>query len=150
MANSGHNTSTLYLGVGSGANPSMVSGYWNRDLDCVVLSACSVLDINDYNHNFSPGMGHEVSPGIQWEAVGPKILLGYNYKAPGDANGVTTAIINSWVVNQASGHEVDAWMNANAANLAWHACAIVKGEKYVYFEKWFGSRRKKVVLKENW
>ena len=46
--------------------------------------------------------------------------------------------------------DVDAWMEANASNKAWNACAIVKGQKYVFFKTWFGVRHKKEVGKENW
>lgn len=47
--------------------------------------------------------------------------------------------------------DVDAWMMANADNRAWNACAIVKGEKYVYFRKHLKYIRvKKSILKENW
>ena len=43
-------------------------------------------------------------------------------------------------------------MDANAANHAWNACAIVKGQKYVFFKKeWKGLvKRKTIVAKEGW
>ena len=46
---------------------------------------------------------------------------------------------------------IDAWMNANAANRAWNACAIVKGQRYVYFKKGLFRRHKmKSVQREDW
>jgi len=129
--------------------PAMVASWWNRDLNCVVFSACSVLDINDYNNNYDdPFGGH--SHGRSWGQVGPSVVLGYNYIAPGDAGGATTRIISAWKNNRASG-DIDAWMNANRDNKAWNACAIEKDVRYVYFKKQlFGRHKIKTVLKESW
>ena len=132
-----------------GLKPSMLQGSWRGDLDCAILAGCSVLDINDYNWNF-PGDSHFVSPGKAWERVGPKTLLGYAYRAPGDKGGAPTRIIRSWIANRAALGDTDAWMRANADNRAWNACAIVKGEKYIYFKSWLGLRRKKEVMKGDW
>ena len=108
-----------------------------------------MLDINDYNDNFGDSTGRH-SHGEEWERVGPAVLLGYNYSAPGDDGGATSRIIASWKENRALG-DVEAWMAANKANKAWNACAIVKDAKYVYFEKLpFGLHIKKEVNKENW
>ena len=53
-------------------------------------------------------------------------------------------------IDAASG-DVNAWMDANAANRSWNACAIVKGQKYVYFKKYLKKIRISVeVRKENW
>ena len=97
------------------AAPSTVVPYWDRDLNCLILSACSVLDINDYNGRYDPGEGHEDSPGLQWENVGPNVLLGYNYKAPSDKGGATAAMINEWIAARGTTGDADAWMNANAS-----------------------------------
>ena len=40
--------------------------------------------------------------------------------------------------------------DSDGDNRAWNACAIVKGEKYVYFASWLGFRQKKEIRKENW
>ena len=48
--------------------------------------------------------------------------------------------------------DVAAWMEANAAQRAWNACAIVKGQKYVYFKKMFFKKFKRLseVPKGEW
>jgi hypothetical protein len=128
--------------------PAMARLYWNRDLDVAIIAACSVLDINDYN-----GLAGNAaaSPGKVWEQAGPGILLGYNYVAPGDAGGAPERIMRFWVANRGSLGDVDAWMEANARNKAWNACAVVKGQKYVYFRKSFwGVRKIATVNKEDW
>ena len=129
----------------------MVANKWDKDLNCVILAGCSVLDINDYNNNYDDDpQSHQMSPGKAWEQTGPEVLLGYNYSAPGDAGGAPTRIVQSWISNRGSLGDVVAWMEANADNKAWNACAIVKGQKYVFFKTWFGVRHKKEVRKENW
>lgn len=61
-------------------------------------------------------------------------------------------MINRLKTNRAASGDVNAWMDANEANHAWNACAIVKGQKYVYFENYpFGiAHIKTEVEKENW
>lgn len=133
--------------------PSTFSGRWNKDLNCLVVSGCSILDINDYNNNFAlDPEDHVASPGKLWEAVGPNIMLGYNYLAPADEGGAPARIVRSWAGSRGDLGDVAAWMNANRANNAWNACAIVKGQKYVYFEKFFYKKFKRVkeVPKGDW
>ena len=144
-----HNDNFLYSGFVGGFTAAMATNYWGRDLDCVVIAACSVLDINDYNGN-TDALSAQLSPGKAWERTGPSTLLGYNYSAPRDDGGAPVRIARSWVANREAKGDVDAWMDANAANKAWNACAIVKDEKYVYFASWLGLRRRKEVKKENW
>lgn len=137
--------------------PGVVADCWSRDLDCVIFAGCSVLDINDYNDNFlNPGgvwdpANHAASPGKLWESVGPKVLLGYNYHAPGDEGGAPKRIVDSWRNNRVTMGDVNAWMKANAENRAWHACAIVKDNQYLYFKKrrW-GRRSVMSVNKGDW
>lgn len=129
--------------------PAMARLYWNRDLDVAIIAACSVLDINDYN-----GLAGNAaaSPGKAWEQAGPGILLGYNYVAPGDAGGAPERIMRFWVANRGSLGDVNAWMEANARNKAWNACAVVKDQKYVFFESYFMKKFKRVkeVPKGDW
>ena len=133
-----------------GFTPAMADEYWSRDLDVAIIAGCSVLDVNDYNGNFT-GEEHCASPGRAWERTPPAVLLGYNYFAPGDAGGAPTRIINHWRANRAASGDVDAWMDANAANHAWNACAIVKGQKYVYFKKRILGRRRTISInKGDW
>lgn len=98
------------------------------------------------------GLPREAMPGYSWESTGPSILLGYAYIAPGDASGIPARIVRLWRTNRNTQGDVDAWMSANANNRAWNACAIVKGQKYVYFKLSFkGVFKKKVeVPKEDW
>ena len=91
-----------------------MNGHWNKDLKCVIFSACSILDINDYNNNYRwEPEEHNLSPGKYWEAVGPSVLLGYNYYAPADSSGAPARIMRSWVANRELLGDVDAWMEAN-------------------------------------
>ena len=84
----------LYKSVDPGYGPETVNGHWNKDLKCVIFSACSILDINDYNNNYRwEPEEHNLSPGKYWEAVGPSVLLGYNYYAPADSSGAPARIM---------------------------------------------------------
>ena len=132
--------------------PSKFAGRWNKDLDCLIISGCSILDINDYNNNFAASPeDHAASPGKLWEAVGPSIMLGYNGEAPADKGGAPARIIQSWLANRSAMSDVDAWLMANANNRAWNACAIVKGERYLYLKKGFWKQSKTIsVNKEDW
>ena len=142
----------LYKTVDPGFGPETVRGYWNKDLKCVIFSACSILDINDYNYNYRwEPEEHNLSPGKAWEPVGPSILLGYNYYAPADNTGVPAQIISSWLQSRSSIGDIAAWMYANRSKKKWNACAIQKGVKYVYFENLpFGIHIKREVNKEDW
>lgn len=120
-------------GTLEGIGTSDVGNYWQQDLDIVVLSACSVLDINDYNGHYS-GPDHIASPGKLWEQTGPTYFLGYNYTAPNDLQGTET-IIAYWIANRASLGEVEAWRNANSSNSGRNACAIENGTGYYYFHR---------------
>jgi len=112
--------------------------------------ACSVLDINDYNDNFT-GSDHSDSPGKRWATTGPRLLLGYNLTAPSDRLGGID-ILNDlmyWLSNPV-GKDIyltraEAWMRSNQAHNAWYACAIdlTGGENsgeyhYFYYKKIFG------------
>ena len=132
--------------------PSAFSGRWNKDLDCLVVSGCSILDINDYNNSFAlDPEDHVASPGKLWEAVGPNVMLGYNYYAPADEGGASARIVRTWLMLRSPLGDVDAWMQANANNVAWNACAIIKNQKYVYFKKIVrGFWLKREILKDNW
>ena len=109
---------------------------WNEALDTVIIAGCAVLDINDYNNNYT-GSGHTSSPGARWAATGVFTLLGYNYSAPHDNSGAT-AIIQNWlgqIQNAESDNETVAWALANETAHAWNACAIDDGgTSYSYFK----------------
>lgn len=129
--------------------PSMLGDFWKRDLDCLIIAGCSLLDVNDYNGNFQ-GADHLRSPGKEWEPTGPAVLLGYNYIAPGDRGGAPARIVAHWLRNRAGRGDVDAWMDANAANRAWNACAIEKGARYVYFRRLWGMKRRVSIPSFEW
>ena len=86
------------------------------------------------------------------ELPGPSIMLGYNGEAPADKGGAPARIIQSWLANRSVMSDVDAWLKANANNRAWNACAIVKGQKYIYFRSRFKGLFKDIVevKKEDW
>ena len=133
-----------------GFDATMAHGRWNKDLNVVIIAGCSILDINDYNDNYT-GIAHTASPGKMWEGSGPSVLLGYAYIAPGDAGGAPARIMQAWISYRQTMDDAEAWMRANAENKAWNACAIVKGEKYLYFEKIIrGLWKQRTVMKEAW
>ena len=142
----------LYKSVDPGYGPETVNGHWNKDLKCVIFSDYSILDINDYNNNYRwEPEEHNLSPGKYWEAVGPSVLLGYNYYAPADSSGAPARIMRSWVANRELLGDVDAWMEANKEQKKWNACAIRKGGDYVYFDSFMSVIHiKKTVKKEDW
>jgi hypothetical protein len=128
---SGHGShATGSLTVGS---PSVLAGYWNQDLDCAIIAGCAVLDINDYNDNYT-GADHTVSPGEMWEPLGPLVLLGYNWYAPTDVQGATS-IISTWLANRVASGNVNAWRDANKNSAGWNACVIVKNTSYLYYKR---------------
>lgn len=107
-----------------GFTPSMASSYWDRDLKCVILAGCSVLDINDYNGNYIGTAEHTSSPGRKWVNIdGPVSFLGYAYTAPLDAQGADR-IVSAWVANRAGMGDVNAWMKANDNRNGRNACTI--------------------------
>jgi hypothetical protein len=114
--------------------PSDVTNYWNQNLSTVIIAGCAVLDINDYNNNYT-GAAHTSSPGKLWAASGVDTMLGYNYYAPVD-NPNGTQIIKQWcgLINGGNISGDDAWGIANENGLAWNACAIINSEGYYYFE----------------
>lgn len=144
----GHHINGQVEGIG----PEQVRDWWNWDIDCVVFSACSILDIGNYNDYMYPGdtTPSRASPGKLWEQVGPSVLLGYDAIAPRDGGGAPARILASWKLLRVSMGDVDAWMQANSLNRAWNACAIVKDVNYVYFKtKWMRHKVIKVT-KASW
>jgi len=117
---------------------------WSSGLEVAILAGCSILDINNLNGNtLEPGAD---SPGKAWAKVGPEYLLGYNFTAPSDTQGLDlpgpnqylTAgdIITQWAVNQNSADDyVVAWRIANDIKSGHNACAIKSGNTYFYFKR---------------
>ncbi len=126
--------------------PSLVSTYWNRDLKCIILAGCSVLDINDYNGKYSGTSEHDSSPGKLWAAVdGPESFLGYAYKAPLDTQGADR-IARHWVSLRNTMTDVDAWMTANDNSNGRNACAIDNSRNFHYFRKVFWKTYKRIIV----
>jgi Bacterial TSP3 repeat len=125
-----HESATLYE---SDITPEAMIGKWNRDLDVVMISGCSVLDVSNPN-------GRAASsnyPGQRWYKTGPALFLGYNASAPADNAGISTAIVTDWVNRHGNGDlaggvdggtavYISTWMAANygGGRLATNACAI--------------------------
>ena len=124
-----HATGVLQGGFSAAA----VIGYWDKDLECVIISGCSVLDINDYNNNYD-GEAHTRSPGKEWEGTGPAVLLGYNYYAPNDLQN-SDSIIANWCTYRTTLSDMNAWNEANDNSNGRNACVIVPGIEYGYFHK---------------
>gem|GEM_PF-2253821 len=134
---------TVYLFAGSpSCPPNMEPTDWGNNLRTIILYACEVLDINDYNDNyFKASVKRDFSPGEKWDKIASiassnKILLGYNSKG---ATGNFSVSILSKYFNLIKGgtSEPEAWLRANASisdKYADTACAIDKG--YYYFIKY--------------
>ncbi|MFA5203680.1 MAG: hypothetical protein WC708_04665 [Lentisphaeria bacterium] len=134
-----HSNATLQGGFG----PSDVANYWNKDLDCVILAGCSVLDIKDYRAPYLSQYqwtrwylkgGGAWSPGAQWESTGPKYLLGYNWKAPLDNQGSAGIISTFSAAVNGGASVIDAWRQANDLGIGRNACAIdINSNPHVYW-----------------
>ena len=126
--------------------PSSFAERWNKDLNCLVISGCSILDINDYNNNFAASPEeHTASPGKLWAEVGPSIMLGYNYNAPQDTSGAPVDILNRWLRLRPLYEDVRAWMLANDNRNGRNACTIQRindlDVQYSYFKREKGYLR---------
>jgi hypothetical protein len=152
----------LESGWGDQLFATNVTEYWS-DVDIAIIAGCSVLDIGDYNGNFSPNY----NPGKQWADTGATWYLGYNAWAPSDSrngNQNTTAnIVAGWWSNLVAGASVaDSWKNANYAATdpggyihGRNACTIYvpsAGDKvYCYFdEDLFGGLTWTCVNEPDW
>lgn len=119
--------------LANGLKPADVAAYWGEDIDIAIFAGCSVLDINDYENNYT-GAAHTASPGKKWEPLGPSTFLGYAYLAPLDSQGAP-GIISSWASNRGTQGNITAWKNANDNSNGRNACAIAAGSTYYYFKK---------------
>lgn len=129
-----HSTGSLSGGLFS---PAMINNHWNKDLDCVIIAGCSVLNIGGYRANSFTDYSTRIkywfrkkqsncgeSPGILWENVGPKYFLGYCWTAPLDGQGADL-IAAAFVDNiQAGVLPIEAWREANNRSVSRNACAL--------------------------
>ena len=131
--------------------PADVAGFWRKDLDCVVISGCAILDINDYNNNYiDDPEDHASSPGKLWASVGPLNMLGYNHTAPQDETGAPSMIVNKWLQLRTLHGDVAAWMSANDNRSGRNACTIQRIDEshvqYGYFKRKKGYLYNSYVL----
>jgi len=140
---SGHQGSNEFLQLGTSSNSKLFGPKdakdWKKNLEIVIISGCSVLDIGNLNQNpdWPPeGIG---DPGKKWAKTGPKIFLGYNYKAPSDTQG-SVKVIETWYKLYSRGiNPIDAWRQANASIglFGVSACAIdTEKKRYYYLKKY--------------
>lgn len=131
-----HNASLEGFSGGLSLSPEMVAPYWNRDLNCVIIAGCAVLDINDYNGRYDESPNPPSSPGKRWAAIsGPDSFLGYAWYAPRDTQG-SAEIISEWLSFRTTmTDDVAAWMKANDRSSGRNACALDRDRNYHYFKK---------------
>jgi hypothetical protein len=139
-----------YSGHGSHANailqggfaPGDVTGYWDKDLDCVIIAGCAVLDIKDYRaQSFSlPTLlqwytaGGGWSPGAEWEPKGPRYFIGYNWTAPLDNQGSAKIVSTFLTAVRGGASIVNAWKQANDLGVGRNACVIdCSAQPHVYW-----------------
>lgn len=121
-----HFDGTVY-GAGYDLIPGDIGNNWNYDVDMVILSACSVLDIGNKNFKLwtsdravgcNVPTGHNnCNPGLKWASVnGPKIFLGYNHTAPKDESGVSKEVVKRFFLYYKDGDlqsAIEAWRKAH-------------------------------------
>ena len=120
-------------GISGGFSPGLLGEYWKRDLNCVVIAGCSVLNIAGHRIK-SFGMTtrfkrwcrnqQDRSVGASWETAADIIFLGYCYTAPLDNQGAVD-IASDFAAKVKGGMEyLQAWKEANDRNAGRNACAI--------------------------
>ena len=132
-----------------GLTPSLVRDSWNRDLDVVIFAGCSVLNIGDFrSRSFmkwktkakywfrKKQSNNGGNPGMLWENIGAKYLLGYCWTAPLDTQG-SAAIASTFIKNLKNNMSaIDAWGDANSSTSALNACAIDVSSVHHKFWYW--------------
>ena len=142
---SGHGTLSP-IALQGGFSPYVLGDYWSRDLNTVVFSGCSVLNIGTFrkkSFNSSAKIRWalrtlgtvDVSPGLSWIGKGPRYFLGYCWRAPLDNQGGTT-ITSRFVteITLAPTDVIGSWMFANDNDAGRNACAIdCSGEAPIFW-----------------
>lgn len=138
----------------------VANGEWKRDLDMVIISGCSVLDVTGHKKG-----GSNLSPGRKWAQTGPCNLLGYEGRAPGDrgvggAIGAPYYVLENWMfwIEFAFESPAFAWLDANEDEIArnrncWSACAINACESpktVLHFEGTYQNPRLVLVEEDDW
>ncbi len=120
-------------GINSGFTPNLLGEYWKRDLNCVVIAGCSVMNIAGHRIK-SFGMTtrfkrwiksqEDRSVGVSWENAANIIFLGYCYTAPLDSQGAVD-IASDFATKVKGGKDfLQAWKEANDRDAGRNACAI--------------------------
>jgi hypothetical protein len=115
---------------------------YNLDrLKILVIAGCSVLDIHDYNDNFTgtraSGAAIGFEPGLEWFRLtgnGRAVLLGYNFTAPPDGRG-PERIAKELVEEPRSVATTawpDIWMHLNAAQDRLDSACAIDPDYYWY------------------
>lgn len=131
----------------------LIDDEWCDNLEVVIFSSCSVLDIQNYNGRSFTAFGKiRDSPGRDWEAAsGANVaLLGYNWsviegKPP---NGFDTRVIRRYIELSRKHSPPVAWIYANILEGETSApCAIYQN---LYYFIHSSSMRILAVSKEHW
>jgi hypothetical protein len=135
-----------------GVDSYEIGGEWREDVSTVMLFACSVLDVNDYNANFNDnywdwkemGPVDRIFSGENWSIIrgedGDRITwLGFNAAAPKVFGQNGDNVIKGWAQRwiDAPYDSVEHWHESTYDYLdnASNACAIDEGG-YYYWKKW--------------
>jgi len=118
--------------------PADLTSEW-KDLEIAIIAGCSVLDINDYTHEFDGGPREAVGfePGVRWHDViggGNAILLGYRHWAP--LGPVTDAQIMQEFTQLTSARpssEAILWLKANINKNDNDSAVAIDGEDRYWF-----------------
>jgi hypothetical protein len=139
-----HATASLDVIDGS-FNPKYAK--WNKNLEVVIISGCSVLDIKDYraqSYTFTTYTawklaGGDWSPGKEYENKGPQYFLGYNWKGPKDISG-TDKLVKKFLLEIKKGISIpEAWKLANPITVGPNACVIDCSKKP--YEYWYWDEK---------
>lgn len=119
-----HDENVLYLPDNELFIAQDLQARWKRDIDMVIISGCSVLDVTGDKWPSS----NTNRPGKVWANLGPKYFLGYEGSSPGDSSGIPSQIISDFVERWNEfddfGPPMSTWLDVNGLRSAWNACAL--------------------------
>ncbi|MFH1962242.1 MAG: PEGA domain-containing protein [bacterium] len=145
------NEGLIKMEKGENCFPNDIGDNWEEDLDCVILFACSVLDIRDGNGDHRNGMIKKKSryaygPGAEWAKIkGPRYLLGFNGLAPKVIENDGDKVIYDWQKlwwhkKDNDKQEIEAWEMATYERFDknpkqfYNACLIDTKNGYYYWQ----------------
>jgi hypothetical protein len=128
----GHHNSAKLGAVDGDFSP--LPNLWKENLDFLIIAGCSVLDIKDYRaesfkddyetYAYWQLMGGAWSPGKIYEESGPKMLIGYCWKAPSDKQGAVETIKEFISQYRLTKNVSFSWKRANDNPYGRNACVI--------------------------